>query len=86
MPPKVQTNPQRVGPEFCAKHKEANVGMLKDDKQEIVCNTCIFEKKLMGLKFTSLVSKDLRGEFNSAFNEYKSGLNSVSGVDTDLVK
>lgn len=60
MPPKVQTNSQRVGPEFCTKHKEANVGMLKDDKQEIVCNTCIFEKKLNDVRFTALVSKELK--------------------------
>ena len=54
--------------------------------REIVCNTCIFEKKLMAVKFTALVSKELRNEFNQAFGQYKNGTNSISGVDTNLVK
>ena len=51
-----------------------------------MCNTCIFENKLEAVKFTTLVSKDLRAEFNSAFAQYKNGLNNVNGVDTNLVK
>jgi len=45
------------GMEYCSKHHEANVGFVD---REIVCNTCIFEKKLMAVKFTALVSKELR--------------------------
>lgn len=52
----------------------------------MVCNQCIFEKKLLAVKFTALVSKDLRQEFNQAFAQYKQGKNQISGVDTDLVK
>lgn len=56
-----------TGPEYCTRHAEPNVGFL-DNSREIVCNTCIFEKKLMSVKFTALVSKELRAEFNAAFN------------------
>lgn len=53
---------------------------------EQVCNMCIFSRKLQGVKYTALVCKDLRNEFNAAFNQYKNGLTAVSGVDADLVK
>lgn len=41
---------------------------------------------MTAVKFTALVSKELRTEFNTAFNQYKNGINSVSGVDTNIVK
>ena len=64
---------------------EPNVGFL-DNTREVVCNTCIFEKKLTAVKFTALVSKELRNEFNTAFAHYRNGLNSISGVEANLVK
>ena len=73
------------GPEFCLRHNEANVGMVPNTK-EIVCNSCIFEKKLMAVKFTALVSKELRTQFNEAFGKYKDGMNQINGVDSALVK
>ena len=51
-----------------------------------MCNTCIFEKKLTAVKFTALVSKDLRNEFNRVFQQYKNGKNSISEVEADLVR
>jgi hypothetical protein len=74
---------RKTGPEFCTKHNEANVGFINRD---IVCNTCIFEKKLEQVKFVALMSKDLRAEFNAAFEQYKGSINSVNGVDPNLVK
>ena len=74
-----------VGPEYCRRHQEPTVGYC-DASGDIVCNTCIFEKKLDAVRFTALVSKDLRVEFNANFNRYRSGLNAVNGVDADLVK
>jgi hypothetical protein len=52
----------RNSPEFCAKHNEANVGFCAERK-EVVCNTCIFEKQMINVKFTALVTKQLRSEF-----------------------
>ena len=41
----------------------------------------------MAVKFTALVSKELRNEFNQAFNQYINGKNQVtSGIDVDLVR
>lgn len=73
------------GPEYCNKHGEPNGGYSENTGQT-VCNTCIFEKKLQAVKFTALVSKDLRNEFNTAFSQYKNGMNQIIGVDTNLVK
>jgi len=61
------------------------VGYLENSR-EVVCNVCIFEKKLMAVKFTALVSKELRAEFNAAFAQYKNGINQINGVDTNLVR
>jgi hypothetical protein len=60
----MQTAP-RSGPEYCPRHNEANVGYIEEGSQakEIVCNTCIFEKKLNAVKFTALVSKELKAQF-----------------------
>lgn len=44
---------------MCLKHGEANVGWNEVTK-EIVCNSCIYEKKLGSLKFTALVSRELK--------------------------
>jgi len=74
---------RKTGPEFCVKHHEANVGFVN---REVVCNTCIFEKKLEQVKFVALMSKELRAEYNAAFEQYKSQINSVNGVDPNLVK
>ena len=71
--------------EFCGKCGEANTGYIESTR-EIVCNKCIFEKKLTAVKFTALVTKELRTEYNTAFASYKSGVNSITGVDTNLVK
>ena len=57
-----------------------------ENSREVVCNVCIFEKKLMAVKFTALVSKELRAEFNAAFAQYKNGINQINGVDTNLVR
>jgi len=61
------------------------VGYIESSR-ELVCNVCIFQKKLTAVKFTALVSKELRGEFNEAFIDYKNGINKMQGVDANLVK
>jgi len=33
-----------------------------------------------------LMSKELRAEFNAAFEHYKNSINSVNGVDPNLVR
>ena len=40
----------------------------------------------MSVKFTALVSKDLKDEYDEALQHYKASLNKVHGVDTNLVK
>ena len=72
-------------PEYCPKTGEAIVGYI-EDSGELVCNTCIFKKKLQKVKFTALVSRDLRSEFNGTFEQYRNGISAVNGVDADLVK
>ena len=72
-------------PEYCPKTGEAIVGYI-EDTGELVCNTCIFKRQLQKVKYTALVSRDLRGEFNGAFEQYRSGVTAVNGVDADLVK
>ena len=52
----------------------------------MVCNSDIFDKKLASVKFTALVCKQLRVDYNNSFNEYKKGLNQVNGVDPNIVK
>lgn len=74
---------KKSGPEFCQKHNEANVGFIN---REIVCNTCIFEKKLEQVKFVALMGKELKAEFNAVFDQYKSSINQVNGVDPNLVR
>ena len=60
--------------EYCKVHRnELTVGFC-EATNDIVCNTCIFEKKLTSVKFTALVSKDLRTEFNAEFNRYIHGM------------
>jgi hypothetical protein len=61
-----QQQPRRNQQEYCVRHNEPNVGFCPDQKQ-LVCNTCIFEKSLMNVKFTALVSKQLKGEFQQTF-------------------
>ena len=40
----------------------------------------------MSVKFTALVSKDLKHEYDEAIKLYQSGLNNINGVDSNLVK
>lgn len=83
----MQTAP-RSGPEYCPRHNEANVGYIEEGSQakEIVCNTCIFEKKLNAVKFTALVSKELKAQFAQQFQTYKQSMDSVQSIDPNLVK
>ena len=74
-----------MGPEFCQNCNEINVGFIHDTR-EIVCNNCIFKKKLQGVRFITLVCKDLRTEFNKTFNQFNQQVNNVKNVDPELVK
>ena len=55
---------KKTGPEFCPKTNERLVGFIN---REMVCNTCIFEKKLENVKFVALVCKELKAEYNAVF-------------------
>lgn len=56
--------------EMCSRHGEANVGW-NETTGEVVCNTCIYEKKLNKLKFTALMSKELKDSFEKSFKIFK---------------
>jgi hypothetical protein len=56
-----------VGPEFCPKYGEVLVGYVPETR-ELVCNSCIFNKKLQNVRFISMVCKELKVEYNKAFN------------------
>ena len=55
-------------------HNSRFVGYLPTQR-ELVTNSDIFDKKLMAVKFTALVCKQLRTDYNHAFNDYKKGIN-----------
>lgn len=74
-----------VGPEFCPKYGEVFVGYVPETR-ELVCNSAIFNRKLQNVRFISMVCKELKAEYNKAFNQYNSQVNNVKGVDPELVK
>jgi len=56
------------------------------DSKEILCNTCIYERKLQGLKFSAIVTKDLKSKFDDSYKQYLAGLGKVGEINPQLAK
>ena len=49
-------------------------------------NQDIFKRRLKAVKFTALVSKELKSQFAKEFENYKQSMDSVQSIDPNLVK
>eukprot|EP00347_Sterkiella_histriomuscorum_P021345 403334310 len=76
---------QQPPTEVCQRHNEANVA-FNQKNGEILCNTCIFEKKVAELKFTAVVVKEIKERFGKEFEKYKQSMNHMGDTDPQLVK
>lgn len=70
---------------MCPIYNEPYVGYIEDSKR-FVCNTEIREKQLMNVKFTALVCRKLKSEFQTTFDQFKDSKDKVHQIDSDLVK